>query len=122
MWVVPDSAAVSKWTQPAPVKGLFSVLPRPEVVARTGYAPGILVSKDMDLVFMSALTAYPFNVDPWNPGEFRLPTDAAARGQDGHAEPRADHPGGGHHLAAPDLPRQLHRAGRRRRAVRGAAG
>jgi enamine deaminase RidA (YjgF/YER057c/UK114 family) len=81
MWVVPNSEAVQKWTQPAPVKGLFSVLPRPEVVARTGYAPGILVSKDMDLVFMSALTAYPFNVDPWNPGEFRLPTDAAARGK-----------------------------------------
>jgi 2-iminobutanoate/2-iminopropanoate deaminase/2-aminomuconate deaminase len=80
MWVAPDSAAVSKWTQPAPQKGLFSVLPRPEIVARTGYAPGILVSKDMDLVFMSALTAYPFNVDPWNPGEFKLPADAAAKG------------------------------------------
>ena len=79
MWVVPNSEAVSKWTEPAPVKGLFSVLPRPEVVARTGYAPGILVSKDMDLVFMSALTAYPFNVDPWNPGEFRLPADAEGR-------------------------------------------
>jgi 2-iminobutanoate/2-iminopropanoate deaminase len=81
MWVVPDSAAVEKYTAPGPVKGLTSVLPRPEVIARTGYAPGIMVSKDMDLVFMSALTAYPFKVDPWNPGEFRLPTDPAARAQ-----------------------------------------
>ena len=81
MWVAPDSDAVQRWAVPAPVKGLFSVLPRPEIVARTGYAPGILVGKDMDLVFMSALTAYPFNVDPWNPGEFRLPADAAAKGK-----------------------------------------
>ena len=80
MWVVPDSAAVEKYATPAPVKGLSSVLPRPEVVARTGYAPGILVSKDMDLIFMSALTAYPYKVDPWNPGEFKLPTDPEARG------------------------------------------
>ena len=81
MWVVPPSAEAQKYATPAPVKGLFSVLPRPEVVARTGYAPGILVSKDMDLVFMSALTAWPFNVDPWNPGSFTLPADAAARGK-----------------------------------------
>ena len=81
MWVAPDSAAISRWAQPAPVKGLFSVLPRPEIVARTGYAPGILVSKDMDLIFMSALTAYPFNIDPWNPGEFKLPGEAAGRAE-----------------------------------------
>jgi enamine deaminase RidA (YjgF/YER057c/UK114 family) len=79
MWVAPDSETVAKYATPAPVKGLASVLPRPEIVARTGYAPGILVSKEMDLVFMSALTAYPFKVDPWNPGEFTLPTDPAAR-------------------------------------------
>ncbi len=79
MWVVPPSAEAQKYATPAPVKGLFSVLPRPEVVARTGYAPGILVSKDMDLVFMSALTAWPFNVDPWNPGSFKLPADTAAQ-------------------------------------------
>lgn len=81
MWVVPDSAAVEKYATPGPVKGLTSVLPRPEVVARTGYAPGIMVSKDMDLIFMSALTAYPYRVDPWNPGEFKLPADPAARGE-----------------------------------------
>ena len=81
MWVVPDSAAVEKYTAPGPVKGLTSVLPRPEVIASTGYAPAIMVSKDMDLVFVSALTAYPFKVDPWNPSEFKLPTDPAARGQ-----------------------------------------
>ena len=79
MWVSPDSDAVQKRAVAAPVKGLFSVLPRPEVVARTGYAPAIMVTRDMDVVFMSALTAYPFNVDPWNPGEFRLPAEAAAR-------------------------------------------
>ena len=81
MWIAPDSAAVQRWAVPAPVKGLFSVLPRPEVVATTGYAPAILVSSDMDLVFMSALTPYPFNVDPWNPGGFRLPADAEAKGR-----------------------------------------
>jgi enamine deaminase RidA (YjgF/YER057c/UK114 family) len=79
MWVAPGSPGVQKWAQPAPVKGLFSVLPRPEVMARTGYAPAILVNRDMDLVFMSALTAYPFTVDPWNPGGFRLPADAEGR-------------------------------------------
>jgi 2-iminobutanoate/2-iminopropanoate deaminase len=80
MWVVPDSAAVERFTTPGRVKGLSSVLPRPEVVSRTGYAPGIMVSKDMDLIFMSALTAYPYNVDPWHPGEFKLPADPDARG------------------------------------------
>ena len=39
-----------------------------------------MVSKDMDLIFMSALTAYPYKVDPWNPGEFKLPTEPDARG------------------------------------------
>ena len=63
---------------PAPVKGCSPAAP-PRGRRAHRLRPGILVSKDMDLVFMSALTAYPFNVDPWNPGEFRLPTDARRR-------------------------------------------
>jgi enamine deaminase RidA (YjgF/YER057c/UK114 family) len=81
MWVAPDSTAVTRWAVAAPIKGLFSVLPRPEVVATTGFAPAILISNDMDVVFMSALTAYPFDVDPWNPGAFRVPADAETRGR-----------------------------------------
>ena len=121
MWVVPDSAAVSRSGRtPAPVKGLCLGPAAARGRRSNGIRAGILVSKDMDLVFMSALTAYPFNVDPWNPGEFKLPTDAGGARQDGHRESRAHHPGRRHHVAAPDLPRELHRAWWRRRELPGA--
>jgi enamine deaminase RidA (YjgF/YER057c/UK114 family) len=80
LWVTAD-AGVEKWVTPGPVKGIASAFPRPEYTNRTGYAPAVIISKDMDLVFISGLTAYPWEVDPWNPGEFRMPTDAAARGK-----------------------------------------
>ena len=58
------------------VTGLEPILPRPEVALKDmRYAPAIRVSGDMDLVYFSGLTAYPVEIDPWNPGAFRLPQD-----------------------------------------------
>lgn len=78
MWVA-ARPGVRRHAAPAPVAGLASILPRPEIVTSTGYAPAILVEPSMDLVFVSGLTVYPFDVDPWNPGSFRIPNDPAAR-------------------------------------------
>ena len=63
-------------TKSAVVKGIEPILPRPEVpLADMAFAPGIRVSSDMDLVYFSGITAYPVEVDPWNPGTFKLPAD-----------------------------------------------
>ncbi|MBI4487161.1 MAG: RidA family protein, partial [Acidobacteria bacterium] len=61
------------------ISGIDVVFPRPEVTDRQAYAPGIHISPNMDLVFFSGITAYPPDVDPWNPGSFRVPTDSAER-------------------------------------------
>jgi enamine deaminase RidA (YjgF/YER057c/UK114 family) len=42
-------------------------------------APAIRVSSDVDLVYLSGITAYPVDVDPWNPRSFALPNDPAAQ-------------------------------------------
>jgi enamine deaminase RidA (YjgF/YER057c/UK114 family) len=51
------------------------------VTNRVAYSLAVKVSNAMDLLFFSGVTAYPFEVDPWNPGAFRLPTDAKAQGK-----------------------------------------
>jgi enamine deaminase RidA (YjgF/YER057c/UK114 family) len=62
------------------VQGIEPILPRPEVALKNmRYAPGIRVTPDMDLVYFSGLTAYPLEVDPWNPGSFQLPQDIDAQ-------------------------------------------
>ena len=35
----------------------------------------------MDLVFFSGVTAYPHDVDPWNPGSYKVPEDVAMQEQ-----------------------------------------
>jgi len=56
--------------------GLEPILTRPEVALKDmSYAPAIRVSPDMDLVYFSGMTAYPPNVDPWNPGSTKIPDD-----------------------------------------------
>ena len=58
------------------VRGIEPILPRPEVPLKDmRYAPAIRVSSDMDLVYFSGMTAYPVEIDPWNPGDYRLPQD-----------------------------------------------
>lgn len=79
MWVVPDKPIVTIRT--GNVDGIEEIYPRPEVKNRVAYALGAKVSNDMDLVFFSGVTAYPFETDPWNPGTFRLPTEASAQGK-----------------------------------------
>jgi enamine deaminase RidA (YjgF/YER057c/UK114 family) len=64
---------------PSDVKGISMVFPRPEVEVRGAYAPGIHISPEMDLLLFSGLTVYPWDVDPWNPGSFKAPTDPAER-------------------------------------------
>jgi len=61
-------------TNNAAVRGIEPILPRPEVALKDmRYAPAIRVTPDMDLVYFSGMTAYPMEVDPWNPGAFKLP-------------------------------------------------
>jgi 2-iminobutanoate/2-iminopropanoate deaminase len=77
MWVDPGDGRAP--ATPGPVKGIDSVFPRPEVTDRMAYAPGIKIPRDMDLLFFSGLTAYPWDVDPWSPGGYTVPADPAAR-------------------------------------------
>ena len=80
MWVVPNATKMAQATTGI-VKGIEEIFPRPEVNNRVAYALAARVSSDMDLVFFSGITAYPPEVDPWNPGSFKLPSDAKAQGK-----------------------------------------
>jgi enamine deaminase RidA (YjgF/YER057c/UK114 family) len=61
------------------IKGLHAIFPRPEVTDRSAFAPGIEISPALDLLIFSGVSAYPPDVDPWNPGSFRMPDDPAER-------------------------------------------
>jgi enamine deaminase RidA (YjgF/YER057c/UK114 family) len=61
------------------LKGLHAIFPRPEVTDRSAFAPGIEISRELDLLILSGISAYPPDVDPWNPGLFQMPQDPAAR-------------------------------------------
>jgi len=73
MWVDPKGARQ--------IKGLRPVVPRPEVTERQAFSLAIEIGPDMDLVFFSAMSAYPPDVDPWNAGSFTVPSDPAERGR-----------------------------------------
>lgn len=73
MWVRPNARIVTAKT--GEVQGVEEVFPRPEVTNRVAYALAVKVRSDMDWLFFSAITGYPFEVDPWNPGTFTLPAD-----------------------------------------------
>jgi enamine deaminase RidA (YjgF/YER057c/UK114 family) len=61
------------------LKGLHAIFPRPEVTDRSAFAPGIEISPALDLLILSGISAYPPEVDPWNPGSFRISQDPAER-------------------------------------------
>lgn len=61
------------------LKGLHAIFPRPEVTDRSAFAPGIEISPALDLLILSGISAYPPEIDPWNPGEFRMSADPAER-------------------------------------------
>ncbi|MGH9253479.1 MAG: RidA family protein [Vicinamibacterales bacterium] len=63
------------------LKGLHAIFPRPEVTDRSAFAPGIEIGPALDLLIVSGVSAYPPDVDPWNPGSFRIPQDPAERGK-----------------------------------------
>jgi enamine deaminase RidA (YjgF/YER057c/UK114 family) len=63
------------------LKGLQAVFPRPEVTDRSAFAPAIEISGDLDLLIFSGVSAYPPDIDPWNPGSFQIPQDPSARGK-----------------------------------------
>jgi 2-iminobutanoate/2-iminopropanoate deaminase/2-aminomuconate deaminase len=73
MWVAPQVGAGAR--------GLRPIVPRPEVTGRQAFSLAIEVGPDMDLVFFSGITAYPPDVDPWSPGSFTVPAEAAERGR-----------------------------------------
>src|SRR5688572_15277485 len=61
------------------VAGIEPILHRSGLMLRDlPAAPAIRVSSAVDLVYLSAVTAYPADVDPWNPGSFRVPFDLGA--------------------------------------------
>lgn len=64
---------------PGTIKGIDPIFPRPEVTERIAFAPGIKISSDWDMLYISGISPYPPEVDPWNPGTFKLPADPAAR-------------------------------------------
>jgi enamine deaminase RidA (YjgF/YER057c/UK114 family) len=67
-------------TTRGPVPGIEPIFHRPGVALRDlPLAPAIRVTRDVDLVYFPAVTAYPIGVDPWNPGTYRLPDDLAAQ-------------------------------------------
>lgn len=74
-----QNARVGQTPLPASRPGLDLILPRPEAANRHPYAPGIRVSPQLDLILFSGVSAYPADIDPWNPGEFRLPPAPADR-------------------------------------------
>jgi len=65
--------------QQSRIKGLDAIFPRPEVTDREAYSLGIRISRELDLVYFSGVTAYPPEIDPWNPGTFKVPADPAER-------------------------------------------
>jgi enamine deaminase RidA (YjgF/YER057c/UK114 family) len=78
-WVRPDTRIVARGTDS--VQGREEIFPRPEVTNRVAYALAVKVGPEMDLIFFSGITGYPFEVDPWNPGTFRLPADPKSQGK-----------------------------------------
>ncbi|MBI2186490.1 MAG: RidA family protein [Acidobacteria bacterium] len=75
---------IEMWVDPRgtrQAKGLRPVVPRPEVTGPQAFSLAIEIGPDMDLIFCSGLTAYPPDLDPWNPGSFTMPADAAERGR-----------------------------------------
>lgn len=61
------------------LEGLHAIFPRPEVTDRSAFAPGIEISPSLDLLILSGISAYPPDVDPWNPGAFQMPQDPGER-------------------------------------------
>jgi enamine deaminase RidA (YjgF/YER057c/UK114 family) len=75
---------IEMWVDPRGMRqmtGLQPVTPRPEVTERQAFSLAIEIGPDMDLVFFSGITAYPPDVDPWNPGSFAVPAGPAERGR-----------------------------------------
>jgi enamine deaminase RidA (YjgF/YER057c/UK114 family) len=58
------------------VPGIEPILLQPGVALKElPQAPAIRVTRDADLVYFPGVTAYPLSVDPWSPGNYRLPDD-----------------------------------------------
>jgi enamine deaminase RidA (YjgF/YER057c/UK114 family) len=75
---------IDLWVDPAgrrQAQGLRPVRPRPEFTEPQPFSLAIEIGPDQDLVFCSGITAYPPDVDPWNPGSFSVPGDPAERGR-----------------------------------------
>ena len=63
-----------------PVAGIEAILDRPGITLKElAQAPAIRVTSAVDLVYFPAVTAYPPNVDPWNPGSSKIPDDLASQ-------------------------------------------
>jgi enamine deaminase RidA (YjgF/YER057c/UK114 family) len=86
---VPGSNVLYQITAAAPrkpqiasgsVRGIEPIFHRPGVaLTDLPLAPAIRVSSDVDLVYFTGVTAYPLDIDPWNPGTYKLPEDLATQ-------------------------------------------
>jgi len=69
-------------TTRGPVPGIEPIFHRPGVTLKElPLAPAIRVTSAVDLVYFPGVTAYPFDVDPWNPARYALPDDLATQEQ-----------------------------------------
>jgi enamine deaminase RidA (YjgF/YER057c/UK114 family) len=63
-----------------PVAGIEPVLDRPGVTLKElPQAPAMRITSAVDLVYFPGVTAHPLDVDPWNPGGYKLPDDLATQ-------------------------------------------
>ena len=67
-------------TTRGPVPGIEPIFHRPGVTLKElALAPAIRITNEVDLVYFPGVTAYPLDVDPWSPGNHKLPDDVAAQ-------------------------------------------
>ena len=63
-----------------PVAGIEPIFHRPGVALKElPQAPAIRITSAVDLLYFPGVTAYPLDVDPWNPGGYKLPDDLATQ-------------------------------------------
>ena len=80
MYQVTATAPHKAVTARGPVAGIEAIIDRPGVALKElPQAPAIRVTNAVDLVYFPAVTAYPPDVDPWNPGSYKIPDDLAAQ-------------------------------------------
>jgi enamine deaminase RidA (YjgF/YER057c/UK114 family) len=78
LYQITATAPHKQITVRGPVAGIEPIFHRPGMTLKNlPQAPAIRVTSEVDLVYFPAVTAYPLGVDPWNPGNAKIPDDVA---------------------------------------------